>query len=412
MAAAAASPHRSTLNAARDGDDNPEDDDDDDWRAEPPDRPSHRIFPGKSNDDAGRGRSSRRHRESPRERGGPPKPPSRAPAPPPGGRVPGGAEDPAAASLAGGRDTRHAGGDPSALPRLARLLRARDPPLDVVEMEGDGNCLFRAISLQVYGDTSMHPEVRRRCLDFMEGEADHFRDFVADEDFGEYVARKRGWGEHGNHAEIQAASELYNRSIEVFVPAAKGRDGPAAAEPINIFHSEYKGVDEPIRLCYTDGNHYDAITDPLLPTAGLGLGLPGLQPGLADRLQLDEAKKISDESALEEKMRLALEESNRASKAREEVEMKEAMRKSSELENAGASTFPTMDSDDDVYKRKALYLSEMEAADFDLEQAVRIIPHVIYLARVGTIPAESLFVPSRASNANVSKFQYRFLQVR
>ena len=151
---------------------------------------------------------------------------------------------------------------------------------------------------------------------------------------------------------------------------------------------------------------------PLLPTAGLGLGLPGLQPGLADRLQLDEAKKISDESALEEKMRLALEESNRASKAREEVEMKEAMRKSSELENAGASTFPTMDSDDDVYKRKALYLSEMEAADFDLEQAVRIIPHVIYLARVGTIPAESLFVPSRASNAKVSKFQYRFLQVR
>ena len=92
--------------------------------------------------------------------------------------------------------------------------------------------------------------------------------------------------------------------------------------------------------------------------------------------------------------------------------MKEAMRKSSELENAGASTFPAMDSDDDVYKRKALYLSEMEAADFDLEQAVRIIPHVIYLARVGTIPAESLFVPSRASNANVSKFQYRFLQVR
>lgn len=39
--------------------------------------------------------------------------------------------------------------------------------LEMVEQEGDGNCLFRAISLQVYGDASMHEEVRHRCLDFM-----------------------------------------------------------------------------------------------------------------------------------------------------------------------------------------------------------------------------------------------------
>ena len=39
--------------------------------------------------------------------------------------------------------------------------------LEVVEQEGDGNCLFRAVSLQVYGDTDSHMDVRRRCLDFM-----------------------------------------------------------------------------------------------------------------------------------------------------------------------------------------------------------------------------------------------------
>jgi OTU domain-containing protein 5 len=38
---------------------------------------------------------------------------------------------------------------------------------DIVEMDGDGNCLFRAVALQVYGDASMHSEVRRRCLEFM-----------------------------------------------------------------------------------------------------------------------------------------------------------------------------------------------------------------------------------------------------
>lgn len=135
-------------------------------------------------------------------------------------------------------------------------------------------------------------------------------------------------------------------------------------EPINIFHLDYKSNDAPIRLCYMDGNHYNAVIDPLVPTAGLGLGLPGLQPGLADKLQLEEAKKISDDSAMEEKMRLALEESNRVSQAREEIDMKEALRKSSELAPA------TVDSDEDIYKKKAMYLSEIEAADFDLEQAV------------------------------------------
>ena len=43
----------------------------------------------------------------------------------------------------------------------------KDRGLEMTEVEGDGNCLFRAISLQVYGDESMHGEVRRRCLDFM-----------------------------------------------------------------------------------------------------------------------------------------------------------------------------------------------------------------------------------------------------
>jgi hypothetical protein len=39
--------------------------------------------------------------------------------------------------------------------------------LEIRHQEGDGNCLFRAISLQVYGDPGMHEEVRKRCMDFM-----------------------------------------------------------------------------------------------------------------------------------------------------------------------------------------------------------------------------------------------------
>merc|ERR1712165_360840 len=34
--------------------------------------------------------------------------------------------------------------------------------------------------------------------------------------------------------------------------------------------------------------------DPITPTAGLGLGLPGLEPGLADRMQVQKAVDESD----------------------------------------------------------------------------------------------------------------------
>lgn len=48
---------------------------------------------------------------------------------------------------------------------FAQALKERG--LEIRTQEGDGNCLFRAISLQVYGDANNHAEVRKRCMDFM-----------------------------------------------------------------------------------------------------------------------------------------------------------------------------------------------------------------------------------------------------
>jgi hypothetical protein len=46
-------------------------------------------------------------------------------------------------------------------------LELKQRGLEIREQEGDGNCLFRAVSLQVYGDASMHGQVRKQCMDFM-----------------------------------------------------------------------------------------------------------------------------------------------------------------------------------------------------------------------------------------------------
>lgn len=226
------------------------------------------------------------------------------------------------------------------LRNFSKALKERG--LEIREQEGDGNCLFRAVSLQVYGDPSMHMDVRHQCLDHMAKDEEHFSQFVEDEDFSKYLKRKRTAGVHGNNPEIQAISELFNRPVEVFTP-------DNGATPLNIFQSEYKTSDVPIRLSYQD-NHYDAVVDPLLPTAGLGLGLPGLQPGLADKMQMEKAVRESDQMADQADLKRVLQESH-----------------NDELQRAIKESALSVDR---MYNDKALALSDMEATDFDLEQAV------------------------------------------
>ena len=52
-------------------------------------------------------------------------------------------------------------------------------------------------------------------------------------------------------------------------------------DPINIVHGMYKTDNEPIRLSYHCSIHYNSIIDPWRPTAGHGLGLPDLEPGVS-----------------------------------------------------------------------------------------------------------------------------------
>ena len=72
--------------------------------------------------------------------------------------------------------------------------------LVLVAMEGDGNCLFRAVSHQIYGDDKYHDVVRARCMDYMEVNSDFFCQFVVGgaECFPMYVSAKRMNGVWGD----------------------------------------------------------------------------------------------------------------------------------------------------------------------------------------------------------------------
>jgi len=245
--------------------------------------------------------------------------------------------------------------------------------LEMVPQEGDGNCLFRAVSLQVYGDADQHLDIRQQCCDFMARDPDHFGQFVVGETFVKYIARKRQEGVHGNHAEIQAVSELFNRPVQVW------SDG--GGKPLNIFHAEYKTTDAPIRLSYHDGNHYNAVIDPLMPTAGLGLGLPDLKPGLADQLQV--AKAVTESDQLADEMEL-----QRVMKESQDDHLQRALKESAySMDNVSyicllrsASSAWSLQRIDvlmisfchslQMYQQKLIAISDLDAANFELEQKV------------------------------------------
>ncbi|XP_046868135.1 uncharacterized protein LOC111519749 isoform X2 [Drosophila willistoni] len=122
--------------------------------------------------------------------------------------------------------------------------------LKVLKMCSDGACLFRAVSVQIYGDENLHYKVRKRTMDYIQQNRHKFQHFIT-ENFYEYVERKRAAGTHGNHVEIQAIHEIYNRTIEIY---------SYSATPMYVWKAEEPRPDvPPVRLSYECNCHYNAI---------------------------------------------------------------------------------------------------------------------------------------------------------
>ncbi|KAJ6796776.1 OTU domain-containing protein 5 isoform X2 [Iris pallida] len=165
----------------------------------------------------------------------------------------------------------------------------RTKGLEVKRMMEDGNCLFRAVADQVYGDPDAYDMARQMCIDYMERERDHFSQFVT-EGFTSYCKRKRRDKVYGNNVEIQAFCEMYNRPIHIYC---------YSTEPINIFHGSYNTDTPPIRLSFHHGNHYNSLVDPRRVTIGAGLGFSSLQERNVDKERVKAAIKAQQDQQID-----------------------------------------------------------------------------------------------------------------
>ena len=131
------------------------------------------------------------------------------------------------------------------------LLKIRD--MIIVEVEGDGNCLFRSVSHQLYNTTDHHALIRRIVIQYLSLEREYFSQFVIDGDtkFDEYLEHTQRNGAWGDDLEIQAMSEIYNCPVEVFA---------YSNEPMRTFH-ESVGSQAPLRVSYHGRSHYNSIVE-------------------------------------------------------------------------------------------------------------------------------------------------------
>ena len=105
--------------------------------------------------------------------------------------------------------------------KLKKTLEADG--LEIIDMDPDGNCLFRSLSDQLFGDYGKsHYIVRSSVCDFMEQNEDDFRLFLVFEDenddgqdeedardFEHYIGNMRRDGEWGGNLEVVAAARLF-----------------------------------------------------------------------------------------------------------------------------------------------------------------------------------------------------------
>uniref|UniRef100_A0A0N5BLU6 ubiquitinyl hydrolase 1 n=1 Tax=Strongyloides papillosus TaxID=174720 RepID=A0A0N5BLU6_STREA len=122
---------------------------------------------------------------------------------------------------------------------------------EVYEADADGNCMFRAVSHQLFGNEKMHWQIRQRALDFINANKLEYQHFILT-DVDAYIHKQRQNASFGDHPELSAISYIYRKRIEIYtVPMVR---------PTIIEYEEHNDK-EPIRLLFKDA-HYDSIYDP------------------------------------------------------------------------------------------------------------------------------------------------------
>lgn len=132
------------------------------------------------------------------------------------------------------------------------IRRLDEAGLRVSYVEGDGNCLFRAIAFQLWEDEKLWYRVRAEVVEYIKIHRDHFEYFVEDDEpFEDYVTRMGSPAEWGGNQEVFAAAQLYGIDVSIY---------QAGTPKLQMrVERREKDIAKEIYLSYHGGCHYNAV---------------------------------------------------------------------------------------------------------------------------------------------------------
>ena len=132
--------------------------------------------------------------------------------------------------------------------RLSQRLLHLGLSLDV--QAGDGNCQFRALAKQIFGDPEKHDIVRRRAVGYIANHRARFEPYLGKQYLDKYLAEMAKLGTWGDELTLRAASESFECMISVIT-----------SERMNWFvrYIPDKSVRGEVFLAYSSPVHYNAI---------------------------------------------------------------------------------------------------------------------------------------------------------
>ena len=162
-------------------------------------------------------------------------------------------------------------------------------------VKGDGNCLFRCLSDQVFGDHGdRHAEVRGAVVSYMKEHSDYFEAFLGGSGFGEtwtsYVKRMAKDGVYGDNLEIVAFARNYRVNVVIyqsdFMYIVNCEEQPSNNTPA-------------AHIAYHTWEHYSSVRNVGGPHSGMpnviphdsGEAMPVSSTGPVPKWQIDVVKK-------------------------------------------------------------------------------------------------------------------------
>ena len=149
------------------------------------------------------------------------------------------------------------------LERRKRVFRQRmnDSSLTIRDIDTDGNCMFRSVADQMYGDPSDRRTMtlRRLACDFLERHKDRFSHGVTedDDDIDQHILKMRRPGEYGTNAELVALSAILQ--VKIYVYGYLYHPTPYLIRDESVLTP----VRDPLRISYHNQIHYNSVVDQL-----------------------------------------------------------------------------------------------------------------------------------------------------